>query len=79
MLDPEQVQKTVAGLQEASARRSHVDPALPLALMTQRLQAERVFAELPDARGTLALGVGRGDGLVETGLAALLGWLSGEP
>jgi Zn-finger nucleic acid-binding protein len=55
MIDPDQLQRTIAALQDKEALRPKplpgkrapgVDPALPLRLATERLRAERVFAEL---------------------------------
>ena len=56
MIDPDQLQRTIAALQEKEASRPkpvpgkgssfQVDPALPLRLAQERLRAERVFAEL---------------------------------
>jgi hypothetical protein len=72
MLDPAQVATTLAELQAAAERRQQADPALPLLLMSERLQAEKVFAELPAARGA-----SRGaDGIVETGLGTVVDWLA---
>lgn len=75
MLDPEQVRKALADLEAAAARRSAPDAALPLTLMMERLQAERVFQEAQRE------GAGRGaragqDGLVEVGLGSLVEWLA---
>lgn len=59
MIDPDQLQKTVAALQERELRRPEpgapavpdqpfagVDPTLPLRLAQERMRSERVFAEL---------------------------------
>jgi Zn-finger nucleic acid-binding protein len=55
MIDPDQLQRTIAALQDKEARRPkpvpgqspmHVDPMLPLRLAQERLRTERVFADL---------------------------------
>jgi hypothetical protein len=55
MIDPDQLQRTIAALQEKEALRPKpspgtgplgVDPALPLRLAAERLRGERVFADL---------------------------------
>jgi hypothetical protein len=75
LLDPEQVRKTLAHLQEAADRRHQVDPGLPLELLVQRAQVERLFA------GTEGAAAGarswRRGGVVEAGLDALFTWISG--
>ena len=73
-IDPDQLQRTIAALQEKETLRPkplpgkgprQVDPALPLRLATQRLRGERVFADLGRhnqsyaRRGPLRLGPGR--------------------
>jgi Zn-finger nucleic acid-binding protein len=79
MLDPDQIRATLAELQAADARRQQIDPALPLTLMLERVQAERVFAEAAaQAGGDLrwTLGASSGSGLVESGLATVMRWLA---
>ena len=55
MIDPDQLQRTIESLQQKETVRPKpvagtgplgVDPALPLRLATERLRAERVFADL---------------------------------
>lgn len=77
MLDPDQLQRTLAELREADARRQQPRPDLPLDLMMERLKAERVFAEVAaaDPRGRPSL-PGAGDGLVEAGVSLLLNLLN---
>lgn len=50
MLDPDQMQRTVAELEAAEARRGQVDPSLPLRLAQETLRTERVFAALAGGR-----------------------------
>lgn len=76
MLDASQVEKTLLDLQAAADRRRQIDPALPLTLMRERLEAEKVFAALPPARQA---GGGAGTSasdLVDTGLGAVADWLA---
>jgi hypothetical protein len=78
MLDPEQIERTLAELREADERRRHLPPDLPLTLMAERLKVERVFAEA-SAAGGRELGVTfttGGPGLVEAGIGVLLHWLA---
>jgi Zn-finger nucleic acid-binding protein len=49
MLDPGQVQATVGALSAAAMKRRQVDPALPIALMHERLRVERAFGAEPGA------------------------------
>jgi Zn-finger nucleic acid-binding protein len=78
MLDPEQVRITLAELQKADERRQTPDPALPLTLLMERLESERLFAEAERIAGGRA-GWGRtgpaGSNLVGAGLDLVLGWL----
>lgn len=46
MLDPDQLQRTVADLERAETRRRTIDPTLPLRMAEERLRTERVFADL---------------------------------
>lgn len=74
ILDPGQLKKTMAELQEAETREQRgVDPALPLALARERRQAERVFADLQERDWLNDLRfTPRSTGLVEAGLHALV-------
>jgi hypothetical protein len=76
VLDPDQVRKAIDELRQAEEKRQAVDPALPIALATERLRAERAWAELPEARGWPALVTGEGSDLVAAGLRALVRLLS---
>ena len=79
IIDPDQLQRTIADLQTREAERPKpvpgktpldVDPTLPLRLAHERLRAERVFADIAQherARG----GFGSVD-LVDVGLSSLL-------
>jgi hypothetical protein len=71
MLDPEQVSKAVALLQKAETGRQQVDPAWPLEVATERLRAERLFADTPEARARLAFGTRGSPDLVAVGLQVL--------
>jgi Zn-finger nucleic acid-binding protein len=77
MLDPTQLEKTLASLQEAALRRQQVDPALPLSLLTERAQVERLFASVAEDGQHRRLGTAGRGGVVEAGLEALFGWISG--
>jgi hypothetical protein len=70
MLDPDQLQRTVAELEAADERRKTLDPTLALRLAEERLRTERVFADLArhakNARGTDSWT------LVDTGLRSLV-------
>jgi hypothetical protein len=74
ILDPGQVERVVAELRRAEEKRTSVDPALPLRLMTDRLAVEGLFQELDrrsawsDIAGSL--------GLVDAGLAAVAEFLT---
>lgn len=77
MLDPEQVARTIAELQAADAKRQQFDPALPLALMMERLDADRIYQQAEkDGRGGLRFGFAQRDGLVEAGVGVVVGWLA---
>jgi hypothetical protein len=71
MLDPDQVQTTIAALDAAETRRqaAGVDPTLPLRLATERLRTERVFAALAADR-TAHAGLDSWS-LVDSGLSAI--------
>ena len=78
MIDPDQLQRTIASLQEREAQRpkpgaagTGVDPALPLRLAAERLRGERVFADL--ARHNRSYGAGDlfAWDLVATGLSSI--------
>jgi hypothetical protein len=73
LLDPDQVHKIVAALQEAEEKRRSVDPELPLRLAMDRLHVERVFHQVEPA--ALADGAS-GEGLVETALARVASLLT---
>ncbi len=70
MLDPEQLQHTVAELEAADQRRRTLDPTLPLRIAEERLRTERVFADLAEHareyRGSQSWN------LVDTGLRSLV-------
>lgn len=80
MLDFHQVERTIAALGEAEAKRAaaekmaQVDPSLPLSLLRERLHVERLFRET-DYRSGLGVGVWPATGLVEAGISALVGLL----
>jgi hypothetical protein len=78
IIDPEQLQRTIAELQNREAERPkpvpgktplEVDPTLPLRLATERLRAERVFADI--ARQDRSGGLASVD-LVDVGLSSLV-------
>lgn len=71
MLDPDQLQKTVAALEQAEARRQTVDPALPLLMAQERLRTERVFAELGERTRSDSLAGIRTWNLVEAGISSV--------
>jgi hypothetical protein len=72
MLDARQVEKVVAELEQAEARRHDVDPALPVRLVLDRAEVERRFGAM--ALGSSGCG-GPGD-LVRAGVDALIGLVS---
>ena len=85
MIDPEQLQRTIAALQDKETVRPKpvagkgplgVDPALPLMLAHERLRAERIFADL--ARQDRSIG---NVDLVDAGLTSLVSVLGalGDP
>jgi hypothetical protein len=47
IIDPDQVRKTIAELQEAASAKKGVDATLPVSLAMERLRAERAFADSP--------------------------------
>lgn len=69
---------TIAELEEADERRRHVDPALPLTLMLERLKTERLFLEAGQVTvpglGTAGSPLAAGGGLVEAGVSLFLNW-----
>jgi len=79
MLDPDQLQRTIAALQEKEARRpkpsgagaTGVDPALPLRLAAERLRGERVFADLARHNQPYGAGDVLAWDLVATGLSSI--------
>lgn len=82
ILDPEQMQQTIAALEAADVRQRTLDPALPLTLMLQRLEVDRLFREAsqggPRAFGSATTPLSAGKGLVEAGVALVLGaWSDG--
>ena len=82
MIDPDQLQRTIAALQEKEAQRPkplpgkgssrQVDPALPLRLATERLRGERVFADLARHNQSYAAGDLLAWDLVATGLSSIV-------
>jgi hypothetical protein len=68
MIDPDQVQKTVAALERAETKRTAVDPTLPMRLIAERLQAERVFAAVAADRSAHP----GSWSLVDSGISAML-------
>jgi endogenous inhibitor of DNA gyrase (YacG/DUF329 family) len=82
IIDPEQLQRTIAELQSREAERPkpvpgksplEVDPTLPLRLAHERLRAERVFADL--AQHQRATGGFASIDLVDVGLSSLVSLL----
>lgn len=80
MIDPDQLQRTIAALQDKEAMRPkpvpgkspmQVDPTLPLRLAQERLRSERVFADL--AQHNRVSG-GEAWDLVDVGLTSI-GWI----
>jgi len=77
MVDPGQLETTLQELQAAEARRSTVDPTLPLRLAQERLRAERAFTGRDgDWVITMLRGDRSGD-LVQAGLRTLRSILGG--
>ncbi|MGE3843419.1 MAG: zf-TFIIB domain-containing protein [Vicinamibacterales bacterium] len=81
-LDPEQMQQTIAALEAADANQRSIDPTLPLNLMLERLKVERLFREAnqvgPRPSGAAVSPLNAGQGLVEAGVALVLGaWSDG--
>jgi hypothetical protein len=74
LLDPRQLERTVAELQAAEERRRTVDPDLPVRLMMDRLRTERYFRRL-EGGGRLAdlddVDLADPFGLVEAGVGAV--------
>jgi len=66
MLDPAQLERTVAALRAAEDKRRTVDPALAARLVLDRLTVERSLGPTETAAGA------RSHGLVDAGLDALL-------
>jgi hypothetical protein len=81
-LDAEQVSRVVRELREAEEKRRTVDPALPLRLLHDRLEVERIFNRLRPDVTRLGLPAspdpGVAVGLVEAGLDAVARWLKGD-
>ena len=75
VLDARQVEKIVAELRAAEAKRQSVDPELPARLAMDRLEVERFFQQLDPTRRTDSLQP-REDGLIEQGLAAIVDLLT---
>ena len=75
MLDFAQVERMIAALSEAEARRvasermAQVDPALPIALLRERLHVERLFSQ---ADHKSDWGTWSPSGLVEAGIGAVV-------
>ena len=81
MIDPDQLHRTIAALQEKEAQRPkatpgkgplQVDPTLPLRLATERLRAERVFADLATHNRSLAFSAFNTLDLVDVGLSSIV-------
>jgi Zn-finger nucleic acid-binding protein len=80
IIDPDQLQRTIAALQDREALRPKpqpgksaldVDPTLPLRLAQERLRTERVFATMADRNRSATLaGLDSWD-LVDTGLSSI--------
>jgi hypothetical protein len=77
ILDASQVEKVVADLKQAEERRQTVDPTLAARLVMDRLAAERRWNQLELRPGWDAGVLGGGQGIVETGVAALVRLLKG--
>jgi len=75
VLDPDQVQKAVSELQAAERDRQRVDPTLPIRLLTERAQVEKLFASLEGEAGRGLLQ--EGDDLLTAGVRALARWWRG--
>ena len=80
MIDPDQLQRTIAALQDKEALRPKpvsgkgplgVDPALPLRLAAERLRGERVFADLARHNRSYVAGDLLAWDLVAAGLSSL--------
>ena len=65
MLDPDQVERAVRGLQAAETRRTTVDPQWPARLLVDRLVGERAVSEPLSEGGSMRFG------LLDAGLQAL--------
>jgi hypothetical protein len=79
MLDPDQVRKAVAELQQADARRQRFDPTLPVQLLAERAKVERAFAMgAQDFSFFHILEHDRPANLIEAGLSAFGRWLAGQ-
>jgi Zn-finger nucleic acid-binding protein len=81
MIDPDQLQRTIATLQEKEALRPkpqpgrsllEVDPTLPLRLAQERLRTERVFAELGQHNRSVGWTGLDSWNVVDAGLASIL-------
>jgi len=75
MVDPAQVQATLAELQKQENARRHVDPALAANLVMDKLKVERFYNQLEPNPSSLGSDPPRG--LIEAGLGALLDILAG--
>jgi hypothetical protein len=65
MLDPDQVERAVRGLQAAETRRTTVDPQWPARLLIDRLVGERAVSQPPSEGGAMRFG------LLDAGLQAV--------
>jgi len=81
MIDPDQLQRTIAALQEKEALRPkpvpgrsplQVDPMLPMRLAQERLRTERVFSELASHNRAVALTTVDAWDLVDAGLSSFV-------
>ena len=81
MIDPDQLQRTIAALQEKEVLRPkatpgksplQVDPTLPLRLAQERLRAERVFADLAAHHRSAGFTAFHTLDLVDVGLSSIV-------
>jgi hypothetical protein len=76
MIDPTQVQATLAELQKQEDARHKIDPTIAAKLVMDKLSVERVYQQLDPGHPSSDAHVSRG--LIEVGLSALMDILGGS-
>ena len=78
-LDPQHVDHVVRDLRAAEEKREHVDPALPVRLMMDKLAVDGFFKRVERESGSGGAELALGAGLVAAGIAAVVELMSGSP